>query len=209
MLLNHEDRSKEQKMIDTAEAANKIILEHGISGLTHTRLSQMSGVSRPWIYKYLGASKKAIINFAIDYFSNLFTEIKEDGVYEAEHWEENILSATERILIRTQQHPWFIPLYYKHANTNTVIGEIIKEKETEVIDKISHEFEVAYKVRPERARFIIQNQMHFQLSLAYQWTHSEDKSPEYRNQLVLFFKQWLRFVTTNFSENKEDSYLCL
>ena len=69
------ERDKQAKFQAVAEAIFTILIRGGIENLSHTRVAEVSKVSRAWVYKYIGKTSEDLIAFSLDAIGKEFAKI--------------------------------------------------------------------------------------------------------------------------------------
>jgi len=139
-LAPQEKSPKQARYHAFAEATLKLIFHRGEDAVTHSQAARAAGVSRAWVYKYVGSERSDIIEFAIDYFGKLYSGL--DTPFEKmtrTNWREVFLKRTGDFLERAQENRWIIPLYYRFKGTDTIIGRRLDRIETLYMEKMNSE----------------------------------------------------------------------
>ena len=122
--------SKEDKLLRLSKCVLVVLNEGGIEALNPSRLARMASVSRPWIYKMVGAKKADLVGLALDLIGRGFAGI--DSAYKANSLKElveELRGRHERLLSYIQDLPDLIFLYMKFRGSKNPIGDKIHEIE--------------------------------------------------------------------------------
>ena len=68
--------SKQEKLEKVAAACLSIVHAQGPRALTLSRVARSAGVSRAWIYKYIGGSHDELIECAAEYFGKIYSRLE-------------------------------------------------------------------------------------------------------------------------------------
>jgi len=100
----------------------------GLAGVNHSALSRGSGVSRPWIYKYVGKTKEDIIKRTSEhYIDELFRSRKLPVINDLTELRKFIREDSITFLKQAQSHPQLIPLIFIYFESTGPIGEIVRD----------------------------------------------------------------------------------
>jgi hypothetical protein len=131
------ERDKQAKFQAVAEAIFTILIRGGIENLSHTRVAEVSQVSRAWVYKYIGKTSEALIAFSLDTIGKEFTK---GGVLlpqqTADDVRTSLFQGTFRMLANSEKNPALMALYSRYAGTHNPIGLKIAELEEEYLSTV-------------------------------------------------------------------------
>lgn len=160
---------KQQKLDRVAKSILSIVARFGFESLTPSRLARATGVSRPWVYKYIGGSKEDLSSFAIDHFGKLFTKL-DGGTKPAsiEFFQEDEIQRTEKSLEFAIDNPEIIQIYYRFKGTPTIMGKAIEKIEKEY--RKSKEFQImeTFNIDKTQAKIFTDILKSFKMSLCHQ-----------------------------------------
>lgn len=124
------ESTKEQRYRDVAQAVAAIVSAGGVARITVSAVARRAGVSRPWIYKYLGDDPAVLVAHAAKLYAEAFSDLarsrKADDV---PTWRALVIEATRDGLRDTLVAPWCVSLYFRHRHAPDPIGETIREVE--------------------------------------------------------------------------------
>ncbi|WP_413294829.1 TetR/AcrR family transcriptional regulator [Bdellovibrio sp. HCB185ZH] len=122
--------SKEQKQVAVSLAILEVIERDGLNGVTHSKVSRKSGVSRAWIYEYIGKEKSDLIEYAGEVFTSFFARTKKaDRPKTRAELMQRLEEGTEFVFQAVQANPVIIKLHYRFRGTDTAIGKVIAKYE--------------------------------------------------------------------------------
>lgn len=144
--------NKDAKMVAVAEATAKLVVLHGIEGVTYAKVARASSVSRPWLYKYIGRERADLVRFVADHFG---AELADLGVRprtdSAEHWIADSVAGVELMLASAQRAPWVLPLYFRYVGTDTPLGDCVQRVEQRYLSVATGELQRAMGLPEEHA----------------------------------------------------------
>ncbi len=161
--------SKEKKFDDVFEAVLAILNSHaGLAGVNHSALSRISGVSRPWIYKYIGKSKEELIKKTSEhYIKELFRHRRSHTSGSTEELKNLIREDTLHFLQQAQLHPRLIPLIFVYFESLGPIGSIVRETFNYHSGKLAKEIERTLKISKSDAELLAELFSVLRLGLAF------------------------------------------
>ena len=161
---------KSEKIKRVAGATLNIIWQGGIRSLNPTRVARSAKVSRPWIYKYIGGSKDALMENAVDYFGRLYArvDLRFDG-NSVEHWMNEEMKVLDENFDLTEECPWILPLYYNFKGSQTAIGRGIEKIEKEYLRKKTDEVKKLIRVSEPTCRLIAELMLTYRLATVHRW----------------------------------------
>lgn len=167
-------------MLKVCEAALRLIAVHGTERLTHTLLAKSAGVSRAWIYKYLGPDKDDLIDFAVDQFGKMFSELERPSFVKSKtDWKNSFLLGLRHLLQDSEKYPWILTLYFRYKGTKTRIGIRIQKVEKLYVKKSQNELEKVFGMNPTRAKLMAELLISMRMGLSHAWsTELKGKSSE-------------------------------
>lgn len=128
------ERDKQAKFQAVAEAIFTILIRGGIENLSHTRVAEVSKVSRAWVYKYIGKTSEELIAFSLDAIGKEFAKV---GVLLAQQSADDVRTSLFqgmfRMLANSEKNPALMALYSRYAGTQNPVGRKIAELEEEFL----------------------------------------------------------------------------
>lgn len=114
---------KETKFEQTAVAVFRVLNSKGNLKLNPSSVSRFAGVSRAWLYKYIGSSQSDLISFLLDYFGNdIGKPIQVDGTDERA-WRIKFKKGTTKFLAEVRTYPFLIPFFIGRRYGDGIISE--------------------------------------------------------------------------------------
>lgn len=160
--------------------------------ITHTLVAKKAGVSRAWIYKYIGADKEDLIRFAIDHLGMHLTQRDmADTISTKEDLVKAICTGMQRMFENTQDYPWFVPVYFKYRGTDTAPGRSIAEVEQAYIRRQSKHFETHFSYPKDRALMASEILTAFRMGLAFSWQRGELSQKADQNKVMESVEFWM------------------
>lgn len=150
---------KHQKMTLVAHRVLFLCERGGTDTITMSRVARIAEVSRPWLYKYIGQTKEDLVSFAFDHFGNEFALLNSrPNPQNFEEWLDSLRFGFDHLLQIGKKNPWALSLYFRFKGQSGIVGDKIREIETQFIKKSSEEIIKALgfskKQALEKARLI-------------------------------------------------------
>lgn len=122
--------AKEDKQFAVSVAILEIIEADGLLGVTHSKVSRKSGVSRAWIYEYIGKDKSELIEYGADVFASHIARAKlAELPRNREELSAQLKSATTFLFDAVEQNPLIIKLYFRFRGSQNPVGKVIQKYE--------------------------------------------------------------------------------
>ncbi len=173
------ERDKQAKFQAVAEAVFTILIRGGIENMTHTRVAEVSKVSRAWVYKYIGKTSEELIAFSLDAIGKEFAKV---GVLlsqqSADDVRSSLFNGTFRMLRDSQKNPALMALYSRYAGTLNPVGRKIAELEEEYMTAVRQQL-VQYFGLPADEAVIVAEVLHgmrMGLAVRYSFHGLKDKT---------------------------------
>lgn len=126
---------KAEKFSRVGSSILKIMAQGGARSVNHSQVARLSGVSRGWIYKYVGASAETLITFATDHFGKALLAVGgQEKPKKGEALRRHAFESTWKIIDFFAEHPEALEIYFRYAGTKTPLGEKIKAFEKRQIE---------------------------------------------------------------------------
>lgn len=139
-------QSKDLKFQAVTQALLKILSSSHLE-ITHSQVSRLSGVSRAWLYKYIGQTAHDLTQFAarqiahdLLHLGGLPTEVMKDKDVSAEKLINHIFQASEHLFALSEYEKDIFKIYFKYLGTDTTIGKLIQQYEKQQIKNLSEAF---------------------------------------------------------------------
>ncbi len=152
ILLVVTENSKESKQHAVLLNALEIAQMHGLAAVTFARVARASGVSRSWIYKYVGSTQEAVLEAAVDFFGKAFSELAAPSrTASVNDWTSDILEGSANLIRDVKAYPWLLPLYFQNKGKSNVLGRRIRRIETFYLEKLAAEIRKVFGLSPRAA----------------------------------------------------------
>lgn len=187
---------KAAKFQKVAEAIFRVLLQRGPNELSHSQISAQSGVSRAWLYKYIGKSREELAQFSLDLIGKQFARM--ENLLNQHDPDETTLSLTHgtlRMIEDSGSQPEVMQLYYRYAGTQSVVGEKIREIEETYIKNLILRLERNYKIPPQTAKTTAHVLHAIRMGLCHRYAILGLKNEASKEQIFLAFEQiWNRVL---------------
>lgn len=121
---------KEEKQLAVSAAILEVIERDGLLGVTHSKVSRRSKVSRAWIYEYLGKEKSGLIEFAAEVFASHFARANISTFPKTRaELERQLQEGVDFLFNSVELNPVVIKLYFRFRGTQNPIGMVIQKYE--------------------------------------------------------------------------------
>jgi AcrR family transcriptional regulator len=182
-----DDNPKALKMAKAAEACLRLIAAQGLGAVSFARVAREAGLTRPWLYKYVGRSKKSLMEHAVDHFGNILVLLEErPNPKSSAEWSEINRQLTGRLLDLASAHPSVFHVYYRYRGSPNAIGERIARIEAFYFERITGELGRALGMTGARARELGQTLMAVRMGLVHQWLSSAKQDKVVRARILSF-----------------------
>jgi|GEM_PF-1842926 len=165
--------TKGAKFEKVAEHTLRWIETHGLSKINLSRIAHQSGVSRTWIYKYIGSTQQDWITHAVIHFGAQVgrlnrPETVQGAIRNRRLWLSVGHESWMELAEMGRRHVWLFPLYYRYKGTKNPIGECIRRIEETVIERYARELRELFKLPSERAQTVAASIVCVRMALAHQ-----------------------------------------
>jgi AcrR family transcriptional regulator len=164
--------NKDLKAMRVAESTLSIMARTGVGGLTIARLAKSAGVSRSWIYKYIGKDREALLVYAVGHFGRMFADLKSvDAHRSPEQWVADLGAGFERLLKHAEAYPSVIRIFFQAHGSGGALGRCMDELLERHGDRERLELMHVFKLSESDARAISETLGAIRLGLADAWVH--------------------------------------
>ena len=118
-------RDKEAKFVQVAQAVVVLLPQRGVRGLTISAVARAAGVSRTWIYRYIGQTQGELLQHAARYFVTIFTGLADPGADPSGNREAWWHGGMGRIQEQARQSPDALRLYFQFAGASHELGRML------------------------------------------------------------------------------------
>lgn len=168
------ERDKQAKFQSVAEGIFTILIRGGFENLSHTRVAEVSGVSRAWIYKYIGKNPEDLITYSLDVIGKEFA--KTDGLLSqksAADVRTSLFNGTFRMLGDAAKNPALMALYYRYTGTQNPIGKKIAELEGAYIDIVRTRLQKYFGLSKGDASTVAEVLHGMRMGLAHRYSNTD------------------------------------
>lgn len=135
-----------------AEGIARMVMAHGIEGVTYAKVARAASVSRPWLYKYIGRDREDLVRFIASHFGAELAEFDyRPRTDTLEHWIDDSVTGVVQMLDKSRAAPWVLPLYFRYLGTQTSLGECIEGVEKLYLATVAGELQKAMGLPAEHA----------------------------------------------------------
>lgn len=185
-----------------AESVLKIVSARGLVGISHSTVSRASGVSRPWLYAYVGKTKNSLVELAAKSLGEIYAGVSRNpDVRDADSWLDLQIEDIQEGFQMGRQYPWLIPLYFRFRETQNPLGEVIDMVQKTYVDRQIQFAMKAFNIDKELARFVVDASTAFKLNLEYQASFSPHTA-QAEKQIVDRARRWLKGAVINLMKEK-------
>lgn len=171
----HKTSSKEEKQMAISLAICEIIDREGLQGVTHSKVSRKSSVSRAWIYEYIGKEKVDLIAFAAEVLTSFFASAKKiERPQSKEELEARLIEGTDFVFRAVVSHPVIIKLHFRFRGTSNPIGDVIQKYEKYWLKAMSQSLSKILGMSPVKAAALAEMIQTLRLGFAYRIVTSEN-----------------------------------
>ena len=195
------EHGKPEKVETVAEWTLRIIDAHGLDALSISRVARAAGVSRPWLYKYVGGTKQDLIVLAARRYGNLLSGLdRRPRTDSRDNWVHDTMANTQQLFLRTRELPWILRIYYRYKGTNTVLGGVILDLEGRYLDAHTREISKVWNSPVEESRIIAESLMAARLGMAHRYQYREEVDEGDRSRFFSLLRRWLSELTPTVEE---------
>jgi AcrR family transcriptional regulator len=164
-----------------------------LAKITHANVARRAGVSRAWLYKYLGADKDDLIRFAIEHLGRKLTERDSADVIRTKaDFVDAIVLGVERMFENTREFPWFVPVYFKYKGTSTTPAKAIHEIEQTYVQRQAATMKRIFKSQTSNQSMIAAEILTtMRMGLAFNWQHGEISKLGSQANFLMSVRHWV------------------
>lgn len=143
---------KEQKHWKVCEAILNVIANEGLESLNLSIISKKSGVSRAWIYEYMGKDRKKLQEISAELFAAYFARTEIDvKLFTIDDLKKKINEGSCFAIEATINRPVFLKIFFRYRGTENIIGKTIAKFEQLFIKKFSKHLIAVLKIKEVEA----------------------------------------------------------
>lgn len=168
------ERDKQAKFQAVAQGIFQILIRGGFENLSHTRVAEASGVSRAWLYKYIGKNPNDLIAYSLDAIGKEFA--KSDGLLnpaDADELRKNLFDGTFHMLRDAAENPSLLALYYRYVGSQNPIGRKIAELETNYLQVVRSRLEQFFGLSRADATIVSEVLHGMRMGLALRYSNTD------------------------------------
>ncbi len=170
-----EKSNKEIKRLAVSIAILEVIESDGLLGVTHSKISRKSNVSRAWIYEYIGNEKSALIEFGADVFAGHMARV---ALVELPKTKESLhLQMKEGVgflFDSVEQNPLIIKLYFRFRGTANPVGKVIQKYEKQWLENATKTIVAILGLSNDQASLLAETMLTLRLGFAHRVATSSD-----------------------------------
>lgn len=152
-LLEPPETGKEERFHRVSWAMATALLRSSPDQVTVSDLARRSGVSRAWIYKYMGKDPDDRLAFAVRLFGQAFAAPAHPAPAESlAQWRERLADGTRKGLDDALKAPWCVLVYSRYRHSKHRLGEMIRQVEQVEVQAIVDRIPPQGRPDPKRAR---------------------------------------------------------
>lgn len=169
--------SKEQKQLAVSVAVLEVIESEGLLGVTHSKVSRRAGVSRAWIYEYIGKEKSALIEYAAEVLASHFARAKMTELPKSKSdLEAQLKEGIDFLLTSTEQMPVISRLYFRFRGTENPLGAVIQKHEKLWLASASKTLVEVLKLQKEQAALLAELVLTLRMGFAHRLATAKKKA---------------------------------
>lgn len=180
-------KSKTDKQLAVSRAILEVIEKDGFLGVTHSKVSRLSKVSRAWIYEYIGKEKSSLVEFAAEVFAENISRINLTNLpknkLELSH---QLNEAINYLFDLSEQNPVVIKLYFRFRGTQNPIGQVIQKYEMQWLKSATKVTVKVLQVSSSQAQSIAELVLTLRLGFAHRIVTSLNPSQTREQSQMLF-----------------------
>lgn len=180
--------SKEDKQRAVSKAILEVIEKDGLTGITHSKVSRKSGVSRAWIYEYVGKQKNDLIEFGAEAFASDFVRAKLELPKNREQLEKQLKEGIDFVFNTVALDPVIIKLYFRFRGTDNPVGNVIGKYEKQWFEGAQKTITEILGIPSEQASILAELVMTLRLGFAHRFaTANKPKETRERAEQIFDF----------------------
>lgn len=181
--------TKEAKYLVVSVAILEVIEKDGLLGVTHSKVARKSGVSRAWIYEYIGRDKDVLIECAADMFGNYFSRANLSKTpKDPDELMARLKEGVDFLFASIEQSPSLIQLFFRFRGTTNPLGKVIHKYETHWLEWAQRTLSTVFKIPKARALQMAEVMFTLRLGLVHRFAtsnHSKETRHEAKATLHL------------------------
>lgn len=183
-----QERNKEKKVKVVLESILEIIAQKGPQGLSFTVVSRKSGVSRPWLYKYVGKTKDDLLDFAFREYANKIAPKGKKWVHTKKDIDARLADGFQKLW---EMEPQILKIYFQQFSRETDLSRRMMEREKEYSSDMAKALEKVYGVRAPVAELTAEYLTYLRIAIAH-FAHAKGISKARAHQAALLACQLIK-----------------
>lgn len=180
------ETDKQAKFERFEEAALKVIAERGLRGLNVSYIASKAGLSRAWIYKYVGRDRQQLIKAAAMGLGRRFARL-DQGPIEGKSAEAQLKAWREGAGVTLdygKKYPWVTDLFFAHVGKQNPLGQAIDEICQQHVQIDQAKFEKIFGKSKADAKRLAVEKLTVRMTYAHLWGRLPQMSAFTKEQLV-------------------------
>jgi len=180
------DTDKQAKFERFEEVALKVIAERGLRGLNVSYIASKAGISRAWIYKYVGREKNQLIKAAAVGLGRRFARLDQQKV-DGQSKEAQLQAWKDGAGVTLdfgKKFPWVTELYFGHIGKSNPLGQAIDEITAFHVELDQAKFQKIFGKSKEDARRLAVEKLGVRMTYAHLWGRMPELKAMPRERLV-------------------------
>jgi hypothetical protein len=141
------DHEKEKKFHLVTQETFRILGLQGVEGVSISKVSRNTKISRAWIYKYMARDNKELVALTLSIFAQSFTSLAELKIHsEIESLISSICEYSTKMMSQIKLNPTLIKLYFAHYSSPNLIGRTIEEFEKTYLGILTQSISQSLKI---------------------------------------------------------------
>lgn len=184
---------KQERSDRVGRALAEIVAKHGVTRINISALAKRAGVSRAWIYKYIGRDQSSMFQHFIEEFGRRFATVPSaERHLTVAAWIRGRLESAERFLEEAQRQPWILLVYFRHQYAENEIGSRIRQIESLQTDAFIAEARKALPNWDDRRLLIFAESYGvFRNAMVYRWLSSRARKKPSKKELLDSIESYL------------------
>lgn len=186
-------RGKQRKLSRVADAVARALLRAARpEAIPYSAIARGAGVSRGWIYKYLGTDRRALLDFVASHFARDFGELGERRSYrDAADWVDGVVASNRKALRDVLRWPFVVTLYLRHRSRDDALGSKIRELEREFVRKFSAEIPRDAIADPRRRAIFAETFLAARFGIWQRWLDPAFRRRYREDEVLEMMRLWL------------------
>lgn len=180
------DSEKQAKFERFEEVALKVIAERGLYGLNVSYIAKKAGLSRAWIYKYIGRERNKLIQAAAVGLGRRFARLDQMKI-EGQSKELQLQGWRDGAGVTLdfgKKYPWITELYFAHIGKANPLGQAIEEIATIHVELDQSKFQKIFGKSKDDARRLAIEKLGVRMTYAHLWGRMPELKSNSREKMI-------------------------